>query len=554
MAVDPSPFDPYELVLGIPPGNRPPSCPPNHYDLIGAAMFEPDISVLAQTADAQIIRLRKSKIDHGTMQQLFYELCLARGVLTNAVTKAGYDQQLRADFELPADLFAGHIEPSHVEDGQLDVGQFDGAPLDDATFIPLVGRAKKRRSSPAAAVLVNLVIAGAALLYFRPWDRPQQQPDKPQQQNGPSTGYWPEKPKSIARSQEIVPLDHPPGRVVTRPPATKPAERREMARVPSDPATDPADGEPNDGEPDSPVIDEPAPIGDPATAPEPAEKLAPVPSKKEHAAAMAALMEIYGKEIGAAHGAKNHTVMLGIRQQLIDAARDEKDPAIKFAMLGLAYRLTIDSGQLDLAIELAGSIADQFDIDELSLRWEAISEYSKKHGKEPGLRQMLRDLVRQAQEAENLELALVAMQKLHSIHPKSPLWKTKDLEGAVAAVKQLRADPKRADSAEVLGEYLCFVLEHWKSGLPLLAKGTNAELREIAAADLSEPDDVAAQCQLADRWWDFDASKLAGDALPENAAIASHARAAYWYQKAAKDSMQRPMQPEERDPAKGGQE
>jgi hypothetical protein len=552
VAVDPSPFDPYESVLGIPAGNRPTNCPPNHYDLIGAAMFEPDISVLAHTADAQIIRLRKSKIDHETMNQLFYELCLARGVLTNAVTKAGYDQQLRADFELPADLFAGHIEPSHVEDGQLDGGQFNGASLDDATFTPLAGRPKERRSSPAAAVLVNLAIAGAALFYFRPWD--QKLPAPAQQQNGPSTGYWPEKPKPIARSQDTVPLNHPPSRATAKPPATKPAEPQKMARVPLDPTTDPADGEPIDREPESPVVDEPAPIGDPAAAPEPAEKLAPVPSKKEHAAAMAALMEIYGKEIGAAHRANNHTVMLGIRQQLIDAARDEKDPAVKFAMLSLAYRLTIDSGQLDLAIELAGSIADQFDIDELSLRWEAISEYSKKHGKEPELRQMLRDLVRQAQEAENLELALVAMQKLHSIHPKSSLWKTKDLEGAVEAVKQLRADPKRADSAEVLGEYLCFVLEHWKSGLPLLAKGTNAELREIAAADLSEPDDVAAQCQLADRWWDFNASKLAGDALPENAAIACHARAAYWYQKAAKDSVQRPMQPEERDPAKGGQE
>jgi len=50
----PEKFDPYHRWLGIAPGE----CPPNHYRLLGVAVFEDDPDVIATAADRQMLHLR----------------------------------------------------------------------------------------------------------------------------------------------------------------------------------------------------------------------------------------------------------------------------------------------------------------------------------------------------------------------------------------------------------------------------------------------------------------------------------------------------------------
>jgi serine/threonine protein kinase len=63
-----------------------------------------------------------------------------------------------------------------------------------------------------------------------------------------------------------------------------------------------------------------------------------------------------------------------------------------------------------------------------------------------------------------------------------------------------------AEYSLVLGKFLCFMKGDWTRGLPLLAKGTDANLKALAADDLAAADNPAALVQLADRWWDLAAS------------------------------------------------
>jgi hypothetical protein len=88
-----APFDPYLQWLGI----RDPQRPPNHYCLLGVAMFESDPEVLVNAADRQMSHVRKFQAGKHSAQsqRLLNELAVAKLCLLNAEKKAAYDAQLQ---------------------------------------------------------------------------------------------------------------------------------------------------------------------------------------------------------------------------------------------------------------------------------------------------------------------------------------------------------------------------------------------------------------------------------------------------------------------------
>ena len=109
-----------------------------------------------------------------------------------------------------------------------------------------------------------------------------------------------------------------------------------------------------------------------------------------------------------------------------------------------------------------------------------------------------------------------------------------DLQNAAPLVTEF--EPARAkltqspdDSAANLaaGRYFCLVKEDWKTGLPHLAKGSDASMAILARREIetppAKPDD---QIALADSWWDVGQSQ---EGVPK-LAILRHAR--LWYMKA----------------------
>src|SRR6476620_8149382 len=86
-------FNGYHVWLGIPVNEQ----PPNHYRLLGIAIFETDLDVIDHAADRQMAHVRtfQSGRHQALSQQILNELANARLCLLNAPRKAEYDEQLR---------------------------------------------------------------------------------------------------------------------------------------------------------------------------------------------------------------------------------------------------------------------------------------------------------------------------------------------------------------------------------------------------------------------------------------------------------------------------
>jgi hypothetical protein len=70
------------------------------------------------------------------------------------------------------------------------------------------------------------------------------------------------------------------------------------------------------------------------------------------------------------------------------------------------------------------------------------------------------------------------------------------------------------------------VKQNWPRGLPLLSRGDDEPLRDLAAAELKNPTAAEEQAALADRWWDWSEK---GGLLERRAA---RRRAVHWYKQA----------------------
>ena len=74
-----------------------------------------------------------------------------------------------------------------------------------------------------------------------------------------------------------------------------------------------------------------------------------------------------------------------------------------------------------------------------------------------------------------------------------------NVKGDLATLKDKPDDP---DAGLHFGRFLCFFKGDWERGLPLLAVGSDAKLRDLAKKDLNSPTAAADQAALADAWMD----------------------------------------------------
>ncbi len=92
-----SDFDPYYLWLGIPPHEQ----PPNHYRLLGVAVFESNASVIDSAASRQSTYLHSVATgpQRQASQKLLTEIAAARRTLLNTESKQAYDAELKSRIE-----------------------------------------------------------------------------------------------------------------------------------------------------------------------------------------------------------------------------------------------------------------------------------------------------------------------------------------------------------------------------------------------------------------------------------------------------------------------
>jgi hypothetical protein len=90
----------------------------------------------------------------------------------------------------------------------------------------------------------------------------------------------------------------------------------------------------------------------------------------------------------------------------------------------------------------------------------------------------------------------------------------------------LKKDSDGPAANAALGKHLCFRAGAWAEGLPRLARGDDAALKDLAAKDLAAPKEAKAQAALAKAWFDY--APKAAEAHRPGVLV----RAKAWYEKA----------------------
>ncbi len=94
------------------------------------------------------------------------------------------------------------------------------------------------------------------------------------------------------------------------------------------------------------------------------------------------------------------------------------------------------------------------------------------------------------------------------------------------AILKLLDNPEDAEANSAVGKYFSLEGGNWDIGLPLLAHGSDADLKAVAEMESLKPTVAAEQVELGDKWYGL--GKKAKAAAQENML----ARAVFWYQQA----------------------
>lgn len=145
------------------------------------------------------------------------------------------------------------------------------------------------------------------------------------------------------------------------------------------------------------------------------------------------------------------------------------------------------------------------------------------------------EVVRLGVETEEYELLLDGTERLAAtftgfdLSAERKRWLAQMRSRALSApILSLLDKPDDPAANLAVGRFYCYDLNRWAQGLPMLALGSDADLKKVAELELADPKDAAEWIATADAWY---AVGKATNRTEERNAIWSHARR--WYVKAA---------------------
>jgi len=147
-------FNGYHVWLGIPANEQ----PPNHYRLLGIAVFEADLDVIDHAADRQMAHVRtfQSGRHQALSQQILNELANARLCLLSPPRKAEYDEQLRARLgSVPKASPVLMGKPLPVAQAAVPMQPPQALPVAPSKTVTKPATAKPLSASPVAANSVS---------------------------------------------------------------------------------------------------------------------------------------------------------------------------------------------------------------------------------------------------------------------------------------------------------------------------------------------------------------------------------------------------------------
>jgi len=551
----PESFDPYLSWLGI----RDPQRPPDHYRLLGVAMFESDPDVLTHAADRQMAHVRTFQMGKHSAesQRLLNELAAAKVCLLNPAKKAEYDAWLAmaaAEQGIASPPGGAHPPPVPPQPPVLSPPVSATSGFGPEPVVPLPWEppeapelpglpapvAAKRSSWALPAAIATLAVTALVLVALIVMFSINGGPQGPLATNVPpskedddASAVWtdPQAKDEPTPKPKVEPKDKPEPKVE---PKAKPEPEVEPQPKPK----------PQQGEDDAP---EPEAKTD---ANPPAEKRLPVPSPEALQKAVDVIHESFRNDYSRATTANQRRALAAKLLQVARGTTD--DPDARYALLSEACDQALEGGAAPVFQEALAAMSSLYLVDLMGTARDALQSAAKRARDAGALRAMVTtamDLSRKAVAKEEFDAAKQLADLAWEI-AKEVTRKTKDstqqkeatkLKNDVAVWQQryatfrqaeqvLAEDPEDPAANLTSGMYHCFVRNDWESGLPLLEKSKDAKLRKLAEAELAQPvEQPTKKVELGDGWWE------AGD--PDDVYPRQHfqSRAVFWYKAALPD-------------------
>lgn len=417
-------IDPYHQWLGIPPQEQ----PPNHYRLLGLAIFESNPKVIESAADRQMAHVRTFQLSaHAALsQKILGEIAAARLVLLTPQRKAEYDERLMHELPMPNPL--GGLTPlaaspvtqmfDLADASLLPVGSTPSTPLVEEpkpiTPAPVKSLTRSRPAPSKARTIMQIVqmvfggVAGISIAILALWLFFRKDPFglfAPVPPAGGPVAAAPSDPGASLPQDSSTPQSMPqrfpigvapptasfipqgntvpqasPGAMVRTESSGSPAMTgsstapRRVPTLPSSPSTADVPTNPSGVQPS--VVD--PTISRPTLVPSNAKN--PVPTGEALLQARSVVRDLYrGKydATAALDPVAKSQALEKLAREMSQTAREETDLAAKYACLEFAIRVGAMSGEADILTDPFTQVVRTYDVDETSLRLDAYTRLAK---------------------------------------------------------------------------------------------------------------------------------------------------------------------------------
>lgn len=271
----------------------------------------------------------------------------------------------------------------------------------------------------------------------------------------------------------------------------------------------------------------------------------PVPEHDVQAKAKELIRQIFGPQYEKAKTSDEKTALA--KKMLDEAAKLKDDPASHFVLLRATRDVAAQAGNAELSLEVVDQIAATFDFDEPALVEETLREVA---GAARTLSQftalakqtlprieaaVARDDHSRAVRIAELGVAAARRARDYPLAKQigDRLDEVKQWAAYYAEVQKaqvvLADNPADPDANLTVGRYLCLAQGQWRQGIPLLALGSDAALKALAATELEGPATPGEEVNMADGWWELAQAASGG----HRDALLLHAGS--WYQKVQAD-------------------
>ena len=234
-----------------------------------------------------------------------------------------------------------------------------------------------------------------------------------------------------------------------------------------------------------------------------------------------------------------------LARKLLETSRNEgEESLLRVALCMEARDLARATGDVETGLEAVREISTLFGVGGLDSQADFLDGLKRRFGVDSGvLLGAWLDIAEEALAGGDYELAERAASRGNRMaglsRDSGMKTRAKEVYGRVreiarkyrglkAHLSKLELEPDDPEANAKVGEFTCFVRGDWEAGLPMLSKGGESVLTDLAKRDLAAPTGREA-VRVGDGWWNL------GTKSRGNLKDGARGRAIHWYELALGD-------------------